>query len=550
MLHLIKRIIKEQLDEALRDELPDYMINAVKTNNPTMGYRYLDMDVPKHTELIPNVKIEINEPQIINNFIKDIQFSFSASIIKQFEHSKLVEILNLSGKVIPLLEKAFSKHMDFLYKQELQHIYSNMDSSKEAYLKSIIKELTLFYSKEFPLLQGKDNNLTKPIFSNNKSNIFTFIKSFNTAFPQDAVDLNAIMNDRIFQGLREPIMNFDKNVNDLAKTKLYLYITDKPADILRMSVSNFYSSCQNLYTGNKNEQLLANVFDENSKIAYLIFDSSYIDNQGNKHPFTPIARTIIRVGEKNKIMFDVTYPSTMEQYFYKIIEKYTNLKNQGQARSVYPYKNIGLPAPYMDKYSIKSTFTYDKDEINIRRELLSNYLKVNPNYIEMIGDTHFEYNGHEYLVYTEEEADEYAMDKLRTEWYEYLNSETSFYNLINLKVFNIEPIYKLFRINDASLKKNNLTLQKFLAKLNINTLQDFENYLMNKTPIEDSQDKYQQFQTRLDFKKEFLTREDVYNIDKVVDLFGYIKDVRKATLSADGQEHFVEQGTMIIYKYI
>jgi hypothetical protein len=547
MLHVIKRIIKEELDEALRDELPDYMINAVKANNPTMAYRYLDMDVPKHTELIPNVKIELNEPDIRNKFIKQIQFSFGESIIKQFLKTKLIEILSLRTNVISVLEKGLSKHIDYLYKPELQHFYSNLVTNKTNDLIKIIKELSFIYSKNFPLLQGKDNNLKTPIFSNNKSNIFTFIKSFNTAFPQYAIDLNEIMNDRVFQGLREPIMNFEENVNDLVNSKLYLYITDKPADILRMSVSNFYTSCQNLYTGAANEQLLSNVFDENSKIAYLIFDSPYVDNQGNKHPFSPIARTIIRVGENNKIMFDQTYPNSMENEFYKIIEKYTQLKNQGQQRSVYPYKNIGLPAPYMDRYSLKSTFTYDKDEGDIRRESLAGYLNTKPNNIEIIGDTHFEYNGHEYLVYTEEEADEYAMDKLRTEWYEYLNSETSFYNLINLKVFNIEPIYKLFRINDDSLKKNNLTLQKFLTKLNINTLQDFENYLMNKAPIEDSQNKPQQFQTRLDFKKEFLTREDVYNIDRIVDLFGYIKDVREATLSADGDESY--NNGLFIYKY-
>jgi hypothetical protein len=57
MKNYIKKIIKEALDEALRDELPDYMIKAVKANNPKVADKVLDMDVPKHTELIPNVKI-------------------------------------------------------------------------------------------------------------------------------------------------------------------------------------------------------------------------------------------------------------------------------------------------------------------------------------------------------------------------------------------------------------------------------------------------------------------------------------------------------------
>jgi hypothetical protein len=229
-------------------------------------------------------------------------------------------------------------------------------------------------------------------------------------------------------------------------------------------------------------------------------------------------------------------------------QKYTNLKNQGQAKSVYPYKNIGLPAPYMDKYSIKSTYTYGKNEAEGRRNVLADYLNVNTNNIETIGDTHFKYNEDEYLVYTAEEADEYAMDNLRNQWFEYVNNDAPIYTFFDINILNKKPIYQLLNINDEYLKKNNITFEKYLSKLNIYTLQDFENYLMNKTPIQDSQDKYQEFQTRLNFKKQFLTREDVFNIDNVIDALGLMDDVRKATLSSDGQEFFVLNGAMVIYK--
>ena len=305
MKKFIKQIIKEALDEALKDELPDYMINAVKANNPDYADKFLNMDVPKHTELIPNLKLEINEPNFRDRFIKEIQNHFSKSILEQFHKTKLYEI--------------FSKNQDnillALFKG-LNDVLMYKIFSKDNVKIDIIDKLKILYSKEFPLLQGKGNPdvitnlfIFKPIFSNNKSNIFGFIKSFNIAFPKYKIDLNPIMNDRVFQGLREPIMNYEQNVMDLANSKLYLYITDKPADILRMSVSQFYSSCQNLYSGRYNEKLLSNVFDENSKIAYLIFDSPYVDNQGNKHPFSSIARTIIRIGRDNKLLFDKTYPS-------------------------------------------------------------------------------------------------------------------------------------------------------------------------------------------------------------------------------------------------
>ena len=89
MKYLIKRIILEQLDEALQDELPQYMIDAIKKNNPNVADVFLNADVPKHTELIPNVKVEVNEPQITKDFIKDIQTHFSNSIESQFKKTKL-----------------------------------------------------------------------------------------------------------------------------------------------------------------------------------------------------------------------------------------------------------------------------------------------------------------------------------------------------------------------------------------------------------------------------------------------------------------------------
>ena len=60
--------------EALKDELPDYMINAVKKNNPNLADKFLSMDVPKHTEVIPNLKIEIDEPSIKKKFVSEILF--------------------------------------------------------------------------------------------------------------------------------------------------------------------------------------------------------------------------------------------------------------------------------------------------------------------------------------------------------------------------------------------------------------------------------------------------------------------------------------------
>jgi len=486
MKNLIKKIIKEALDEALKDEIPDYMIKAVKSNNPDLADKYLDMDVPKHNEIIPDVKIEIKEPNIRNQFINQIQEHFKESILNQYNQTAVSKYSN-DLKFAKIIAKSLNVSPKII-----------LGLSRVNYLK-------VLYSKNFSLLQGKDNtDINNPIFSNNKSNLFTFVKSFIKAFPQYQVKLDEFLNDRIFTGLREPIMNFDENVMDLAKSKLYLYITDKPADILRMSVSNFYSSCQNLYSGAFNEQLLSNIFDENSKIAYLIFDSPYIDNQGNKHPFTPIARTIIRVGNDNKIMFDVVYPQEMENQFYNIIENYTNLKNEGEEDDSYPYKQIELPEPYMDKYRITSNIPLEK---NKRALTLAKFLNINVNQLTEITDDYFKYNNIGYTIYTEREANEEALDEFRRGWREELRNQ-NFYDLIEkYKILKYNAVTKILNYNN----NDKITFKDFLKKENIITLRDFEDFLKQKFS---------------DFYNWYV-EEQTYNMQNLINFYGGMQKMRK-----------------------
>lgn len=511
MKNLIKKIILEHLDEALKDELPDYMIKAVKANNPDYADKFLDMDVPKHTELIPNVKIELNEPEIKQNFIKEIQSHFKESILNQYTQTAVFKYFN-NLKLAKIIGKSLNV------------------SPKIILGLSDVNYLKVLYSKNFSLLQGKDNNIDNPIFSNNKSNLFTFVKSFNKAFPQYQVNLDEFLNDRVFVGLREPIMNFNENVKDLNKAKLYLYITDKPADVLRMSVSNFYSSCQNLYTGAANDQLLSNVFDENSKIAYLIFDTTYIDNQGNKHPFTPIARTIIRIGNDNKIMFDVSYPSQMEDEFYNIIEKYTNLKDEGNVNDIYNYKNIGLPLPYMDKYTINMPLEDNPKAITLAKFLNIDLYDLKVAYENI--DNQFLYNRYRYFVYTENEANEEALDDLRDEWQEnekILN--TNFYDLVAVhKILDLKRV--LITLNYDFYKK--MPVQDFFKEKNILKYQDFEDFLKKK--MSNFTISYY----------DWYIEDATFNLNNIVNYLGGIDKVRRQNVHVNAQEFKINN--FYIYK--
>jgi hypothetical protein len=167
-----------------------------------------------------------------------------------------------------------------------------------------------------------------------------------------------------------------------------------------------------------------------------------VDNQGNKHPFTPISRTIIRIGRDNKVLFDKNYPSEMEQDFHNILEKYTQLKNQGTANSIYDYKNVGLPAPYMDKFKMKSTGGESELEDNPRAVALADELNLDINELEEESDDTFSYGALRYYVYTEDEADEYARDYMRDNWVEYVGDSATFYDLIISGILVKKVVYR------------------------------------------------------------------------------------------------------------
>ncbi len=108
---------------------------------------------------------------------------------------------------------------------------------------------------------------------------------------------------------------FDADVKVFGKD-MYLSILHDPQDILNISVSSFYSSCQNLYRGSQVKSLLANVFDPNSIPAIFYLDTPVYDSEGEKiADKLPIGRFFIRslTGlDKPMIFFDRIYPARLD----------------------------------------------------------------------------------------------------------------------------------------------------------------------------------------------------------------------------------------------
>ena len=204
------------------------------------------------------------------------------------------------------------------------------------------------------------------IFTNNLVNINTFVDDFNRCFGEDTVRAN--FNDSNIGNLRS-MAKIDENREykvdfEIFNKDLYLSISHNPKDILNMSISKFYASCQHLYGGGYREQVLGNVFDPNSIPAFLTFETPIFWGDEKISDQLPLSRMVIRNIERfddsseTKIFFDRAYPDRMKDIFGGIIEKYTEMKETADARNTYYFTpdidvDDRIRDPYMDRMRLE-----------------------------------------------------------------------------------------------------------------------------------------------------------------------------------------------------
>jgi hypothetical protein len=209
-----------------------------------------------------------------------------------------------------------------------------------------------------------------PIFSNNLININSMVQDYNRCYdderisnPFDDRDLNSLRN------LGSEHHNDYKADFEIFNKDLYLSISHNPKDILNMSISRFYASCQHLYSDSGyNRHLLSNVFDPNSIPAFLLFDTPLFWEDEKIADFLPLTRMIVRnmetfdesSSEAPKIFFDRAYPDRMKEVFGEILEKYSGNKETASTRDTYyympdidPSDKDNISDPYMDRLGIK-----------------------------------------------------------------------------------------------------------------------------------------------------------------------------------------------------
>ncbi len=227
-------------------------------------------------------------------------------------------------------------------------------------------------------LKDEDNKIIKRtkeegevIYSKNLVNINTFVDDYNDCFPSETV------SSRIFSsGDVSSVINlaaedmsggsYEVDYNPFSKD-MFLKIQHNPKDILNMSISKYYSSCQHLYTGMYRQKVIGNVFDPNTIPAFIVFDSPIMWKGEKISDQLPLCRMMIRNMESFdpndpvQIFFDRCYPDRCKNAMDKIIEKYTQMTSTGGrgSRPYYftpdlPESSVGsIEVPYMDRLQIQ-----------------------------------------------------------------------------------------------------------------------------------------------------------------------------------------------------
>lgn len=232
-----------------------------------------------------------------------------------------------------------------------------------------------------------------PIFEKNLVNIKSFIESYNRCYDNE-IDVDQFYG----RGISNLVSLANENHNsrykfdfEIFNKDLYLSIKHSAQDILNMSISKFFASCQHLYTGSYREQLLGNVFDPNSIPAFLVFDTPIFWDDDKISDFLPLTRMIIRSIEKfdenddDKIFFDRAYPDRMKEIFEEIVEKYSGNKESGNVSKYVFSPDIDMEKdsirePYMDRLGLEKVpyIGVNTKSLHINRNYDWSKVKVSP----------------------------------------------------------------------------------------------------------------------------------------------------------------------------
>jgi hypothetical protein len=346
------------------------------------GEKYLDYEEIEPTDKIVQGKWKLEDEDRIK-------------VLSAFFDCDMDEVMKLFSSLPDKLNSVISESIDLKLLKEEEATVMNEFNIQSPTVDQIVfiyepvfRKLDINQTRSSEMIQKDENgrpirdeggNMIKiqknpgdPIFTNNLVNINGFVEDFNRCYQEDNVNASGFSMRSISQLRNLAKENYNRDYKyeyNIFGRDLYLEINHNPQDILNMSISKFYASCQHLYTGGYREQLLGNVFDPNSIPAFLVFDTPILWNGEKISDKLPLSRMMIRniesfdEAKETKIYFDRAYPDRMKDgqfgdVFDEIVTKYTGMKSVDSSEVRYLFTpDVSDDAdeirdPYMDRLRI------------------------------------------------------------------------------------------------------------------------------------------------------------------------------------------------------
>jgi hypothetical protein len=352
------------------------------------GEQYLELEEIEPTDKIKQGKWKIED----EDKIKIFSAFFNVDVAKVYETleslpDKFSEVLKGSVN-IDILERN-----ERTYQGKWRAMFSEFDIKKPSidqicvifdpvFRKISVSETTadevMIRDENGRPVMGPDNRPQKRkreegevFYTNNLTNMNGFLSDYNRLFPDDKVDPTLFESgpiQKLVQMVAQDLNNGQyKYEFNIFQKDMFLSIKHNPKDILNMSISKFYSSCQHLYTGMYSEKVIGNVFDPNSIPAFVIFDTPIYWNDDLISEQLPLCRMMIRNietfdnSDTPKIYFDRAYPDRVKEIMNVIVAKYTGMIHDESLRGTVNYlftpdvpeelmRNVS--SPYMDRMNL------------------------------------------------------------------------------------------------------------------------------------------------------------------------------------------------------
>lgn len=332
----------------LSRDIPDWQMTQLKQLNKDAIEKIKDVEFEK-SNIIPDAKIRLST----ENKNRALQSLFNVDVNKL--ETKMAPFKEWADDNAQFLEEFKASLVDAKYDINILNPWIT-----DIYLlsKNVLYNISVKMS-----LQNNELTLSK----NQKVNFNKWFESYKRF---RGLTINNPFLDAAFNNVNSIVSDTEGfDINLFTEQPMYLYVTGNPEDVLNMSIgySNFMTgSCQNIMVlGAFNQRALSNVFEEDTKIAFLILDTPFVDVYGHQHAFTAMSRMALRVGLNKygykKIELTRTYPDRIQHILediliengYGVAGRRPKLGvNDPNIRLVYTPSIPGvenlLPKPYID----------------------------------------------------------------------------------------------------------------------------------------------------------------------------------------------------------